>query len=270
MLQRGVYNSIGIKSRQGRKEHAHGLVLILHNESWTHGSGLIDFEFVNFHSNRLTSAIVFVAALIAIPLARAQDVGQDTKQEKEVPPAAGDAQKLKARQEVAITNIRQIGLAMFEFETEYGEYPSENTAALVKDLTKINAEIKAVTANDCFFQLIAADIVRNDSIFSFDAPAVLESKVLLMVAKCSYACLSGMNAMGDPMRPLVVSPLIKGKTIFDPQILGGKAVILRVDNSVTTLPIEKDGRVLVNGLDIFDPAQPFWKGKVPPIKWPEN
>lgn len=56
---------------------------------------------------------------------------------------------------------------------------------------------------------------------------------------------------------------------FDPQVLGGKAVILRVDCSAVLLPIESDGRILIDGKNIFDPAQPFWDGKVPPIKWPE-
>jgi len=58
--------------------------------------------------------------------------------------------------------------------------------------------------------------------------------------------------------------------VFDPKVLGGKAIVLRVDNSVQSLPIEADGRVLIDGKDISDPAQPFWNGKVPPIKWPEN
>ena len=29
-----------------------------------------------------------------------------------------------------------------------------------------------------------------------------------------------------------------------------------------------DGRVIITGKDLFDPEQPFWKGDVPPIKWP--
>lgn len=66
-----------------------------------------------------------------------------------------------------------------------------------------------------------------------------------------------------------MTPLIRGKTIFDRGQFGGKAVVLFLDNSAKALPIEKDGRVLLNGMDIFDPRQPFWKGKVPDIKWPE-
>ncbi len=67
----------------------------------------------------------------------------------------------------------------------------------------------------------------------------------------------------------MVVPLVKGKTTFDPQAYGGYALILKVDNSAVLLPIESDGRVLIDGKDIFDPTQPFWEGKVPPVKWPE-
>jgi hypothetical protein len=90
------------------------------------------------------------------------------------------------------------------------------------------------------------------------------------VEECSFALVSVMNAAGDAGRPLLVTPLVNGKTTFDPKVLGGKAVILFCENSVRSFPIEPDGRVLMNGKDIFDPAQPFWKGKVPPIKWPER
>jgi hypothetical protein len=39
---------------------------------------------------------------------------------------------------------------------------------------------------------------------------------------------------------------------------------------VSTFPIEQDGTVNLDGMDLFDPAQPFWEGTVPPVKWPEE
>jgi hypothetical protein len=52
--------------------------------------------------------------------------------------------------------------------------------------------------------------------------------------------------------------------------LGGTAVFLRMDNSVSTFPIEQDGSVNLERMDLFDPAQPFWGDTVPSIKWPEE
>jgi hypothetical protein len=66
-----------------------------------------------------------------------------------------------------------------------------------------------------------------------------------------------------------MTSLLPGKLLFDRTAFNGKAVILRLDNSATALQIEKNGQVLVGGMDIFDPRQPFWHGKKPDVKWPE-
>jgi hypothetical protein len=182
-------------------------------------------------------------------------------------------EKLKELRLRMINNARQIGLALLEFETEYGSFPNEETAATVKAATRTEADLKATTANDCMFQLIAAGIMHVDEVFSQDKPGEKKdtgSKPLMNLEKCAFAYLSGMNASGDPRRPLIVFPMIPGTGLFDRKAMGGKAVILRMDNSATLVPIEQDGAVLMDGMDLFDPAQPFWKSKVPPIRWPEK
>ncbi len=64
--------------------------------------------------------------------------------------------------------------------------------------------------------------------------------------------------------------MLPGTGLFDRKALGGKAVILRQDNSVSTYIIQQDGTVTDNEMDILDPAQPFWEGKAPTIRWPEK
>lgn len=134
--------------------------------------------------------------------------------------------------------------------------------------------VKPKTADDCFYQLFAAGIIDDLRIFSFEEPRrVVPSKAKKSPEKatrCSFSYVSGMNAAGHPGRPLVMTPMVSGKTTFDPKPLGGKAFVLFCDNSVRAFPIEADGRVLMAGKDLFDPAQPFWNGEVPPIKWPDS
>ena len=210
------------------------------------------------------------------PLAVAQEKEADriTEQDKKAFREFMDGRKQKARLPMVIMNLRQIGLALFEFETEYEKYPCEGTVPMVKEAKRTVADVKAVTANDCFYQLIAAGIVEQVDIFTLarsPAPGKFgKDKIPPKLEKCAFSSVFGMNAAGNPSRPLVVAPLVKGKTVFDPNVLGGKAVVLCVDNSVRSFAIEKDGRVMIEGRDIFDPAQPFWDGKVPPIKWPED
>ena len=68
---------------------------------------------------------------------------------------------------------------------------------------------------------------------------------------------------------MVVTPLIPGTTRFDPKPFNGHALILRVDKSISCPKIDRAGKVMVGGKDIFDPSQPFWGGKAPDIKWHE-
>jgi hypothetical protein len=183
------------------------------------------------------------------------------------------ARKMKFRQTIAISKARQIGLALFEFDVEYGEYPNQETVADVKGISEAKVEIKAATANDCFFQLIAAKILPDDSLFALEDPAAPEPggdrKPCDKVDESFFSYIAHGNSSGHPERPLVVAPLVAGERIFDRDILGGKAVVLFNDCSVRLFPIEADGRVLIEGKDLFDPEQPFWQGKIPPVKWPE-
>jgi hypothetical protein len=184
------------------------------------------------------------------------------------PPSPEEVEAAWARQRTAVNYARQIGLGLFEFENEFGAFPNEETAAAVKQATGTTARLGAATANECFYQLIAANFVGVSTIFTWDEPR--EDKDPVGLENCSFSYLSGLTGEGPADRPLVVAPLVSGTGLFDRKALGGKAVVLRVDNSATTFAIEQDGRVILNGMDLFDPAQPFWQGKVPTIRWPEK
>jgi hypothetical protein len=65
-----------------------------------------------------------------------------------------------------------------------------------------------------------------------------------------------------------MAPVIPGTWKFDPKPFNGRAIVIFLGPS-TTLPIEKNGDVILNGMNLFDPRQPFWRGKAPDIKYPE-
>jgi len=193
-------------------------------------------------------------------------LAQSPEADKTSAEAQVEAQVMKVKQTMAVNNLRQLGLALFEFETEYGAYPNEKTAADVKTNTGSKLELKGVTADDCFRQLIAANILQTEECLTAgEIPGKAEDKGKPAKWVFSYASLG--TAAGSPRRPLAFYPMVRGKTTFDPVTLNGKAVVLFADNSVRSFPIEKDGKVLLDGKDMFDPAQPYWGGKEPDIKW---
>lgn len=177
----------------------------------------------------------------------------------------------------AINNMRQLGLALMEFETEYGAFPDEATISKVRTNNPASTiSLGNATANDYFRQLLASENAATETIFSgypahrpddnFDGTKALEK------GECSFAYIKGVAANHPAAIPIVVYPLVKGKLVFDYKLCkewGKKVAILRTDCSVITLPVDKSGHVYLNGKDLFDPSQPFWGGKVPDVKWPE-
>lgn len=176
----------------------------------------------------------------------------------------------------ALNNMRQIGLSLFEFDSEYGQFPDKATASDVKTSTATTLTLGDRSSNQLFRQLLAYGLKsekpfwaktsfsgsKPDDVFGTDATA-------LQPGECSFAYIAGLSSSGPPDTPLVMAPMIPGRALFDPKPYDGKAIVLFLDNSAKALPIDKSGHVMIGGMDIFDPRQPFWKGKAPDIKWPE-
>ena len=181
----------------------------------------------------------------------------------------------KSNQVEAVNNARQIGLALFEFEAEYGKFPDATTIAAVRRKTDTSLSLGAKTSNDYFRQLIAAGILQNEIVFyaKINDCKKPDNRIgagkALAKGECGFSYLVGLSADGNPSRSLLVTPLIPGTDRFDPTKFHGKAIVLRMDNSVTSMPINSDGYVMLNGINLLDPANPIWGGEKPVIAWPE-
>jgi len=126
------------------------------------------------------------------------------------------------------------------------------------------------TSNDYFRQLIASGYVTSEGIFYAKIAGVkradnrIEGAHALEKGECGFSYLVGLTTNGNPARPQLVTPLIPGTDRFDPTRFDGKAVILKMDNSVTSMPIGKDGHVMAFGKNLLDPSNPIWG---PDDKW---
>ena len=174
-----------------------------------------------------------------------------------------------------VNNARQIGLALFEFSMEYGQFPDKTTIALVRAKNPTDLPLGTKTSNDFFRQLIVVKIAQSESLFYAKIKGITKPDNIMTTGEalkkgeCGFTYLSGLSAVGNPSRPLVVTPLIPGTDRFDPKPFKGKAVILRMDNSVSSMPIREDGYVWINGMNLLDPHHPIWEGKPPVIAYPE-
>ncbi len=184
--------------------------------------------------------------------------------------------RVKTSQTEAVNNARQIGLALFEFETEYGRLPDVSTVAAVQTKTSTRLNLGTKSSNDFFRQLLAAGIAQSEQMFyakiagTRKPDGVVSKGDALKKGECGFAYLAGLSSHGNPSRPLVVTPLIPGTDRFDPTKFDGKAVILKMDNSVTSMFIGKDGHVMVAGKNRLDPTNPVWSEEDQfVIAWPE-
>lgn len=165
-------------------------------------------------------------------------------------------QRKKADQTEAVSNARQIGLALFEFETSYGSFPDNSTGTTVTENTGSVLTFGGNTANDYFRQLIAAEISQSEAMFY--AKTAFSRKPDNVFNTAQNALEAGevgfgyiMNAnlafstAGNPARPIVVAPLAfpfqTGQ--FDLDLYDAKAVVLRIDNSVQSIPVLRQSKL---------------------------
>lgn len=187
----------------------------------------------------------------------------------------------KSDQTEAVSNARQIGLALFEFDTKYGKYPDASTisavskdAATDSNLSKLKLGTKS--SNDYFRQLLAGAFIQSEKMFYAKISGAkkpdnnIEGAEALKKGECGFAYLAGLSSNGNPSRPLIVTPLIPGTDRFDPKRFDGKAIILKMDNSVTSMNINSSGHVMLDGKNLLDPTNPVWgKSDKFVIVWPE-
>jgi len=197
-------------------------------------------------------------------------------------------QRKKADQTQAISNAKQIGLAMLEFDTEYGNFPGTSTLA---QLTAAGATpalgAAGATSNGYFGQLIQAGITQSEEIFyakcggSIKPDNNIAGAAALAANEVGFGYVTtavgneGISSSGNPARPLVITPLTDGGAItFDMRPFDRNLVALRCDNSAISYKMNAGatptvGTVTVGGALLFAATNPIWDGVattiVPPL-----
>lgn len=177
----------------------------------------------------------------------------------------------------AINNIKQLNLALIDFDLDYGRFPDDTTIADVRSKTHTRLSLGTSYSNDYFRQLIANG-VTSEKIFWAPIPATprkpndLLGSDALKKGECSFAYVAGLHTSSDPETPLAMTPMISGTYQFDTATkFGEKAVILRIDGSAKPETIRTDTKEvsLLGGRTLFQPTAPYWHGKKPDLKWAE-
>ena len=146
----------------------------------------------------------------------------------------------------AVNNAKQLFYLMVEFDQDFGEFPSDDTAGEIKG----GEEYKGKHSNDYLGQLIVAGYTTIEEIFYVEKGAKKrpDNKIgtkaqTLAAGECGFAYILGQSTSSPSGRPLLCAPMTGKGTKFDPQVFGGKALVLRIDGSVKTYDIDFVGHV---------------------------
>lgn len=180
----------------------------------------------------------------------------------------------------AISNAKQVGLAMLEFEQDYGAFPSDSTVAEVERVTGSKLDFRDGSSNAMFRQLIAYGVGSEDIFFSSHPEGgkkrpdgVMTGPRALSEGEVGFSYLHGLDSSMDPDTPLLMTPMKSSGSgrFWNSSQYGGKAVILRVDNSAEASLIRAgDDQVTIGGgVTLLDRTRPCFGGKLPDVRHPE-
>ncbi|MFD0895551.1 prepilin-type N-terminal cleavage/methylation domain-containing protein [Luteolibacter ambystomatis] len=166
-------------------------------------------------------------------------------------------QQKKAASTQALSNARQIGLALFDFDSDYSNFPDRTTADSVKEATGSSLTLQGGTSNDYFRQLIAAGITTSEEIFFAKLPYtkkpdnVITGDKALADGEVGFGYLmndqSGFSTTGNSARPIIATPLLNASSdgTFDSDPFDQKAIVLRLDNSAVSYQINQNTKTVV-------------------------
>ncbi len=172
------------------------------------------------------------------------------------------------------SNIRQIHMALFEFENEYGKFPDADTIELVRSKTGTSLSLGTNFSNDYFRQLLA-DGIGNENIFYAKTSAsrkpdeIITASKALEKGECGFCYIPSVNSGSHSNYPVVISGLIPGTDRVDKRAGDGKASVLYADGSAGVARVDSEEHLLFFGKRLLDPDNPIWEGKGPRIAWPE-
>lgn len=176
---------------------------------------------------------------------------------------------------IALNNVRQIGIALFEFQADYGNFPSASTIPDVKSRTGTALTFGDGSSNQLFRQLLVTHLKsekpfyakvpgakRPNDVFHSDATALAKGE-------CVFSYVTGLRSGDASDLPIVMTPMLPGTYKFSNKSgFPDKAIILRLDGSTSLLQIQRDGEAtLGGGVSLFDPK--VWGSVKPNLRWPE-
>lgn len=186
----------------------------------------------------------------------------------------GDPEISRVRTEMT-SNLRQLGLALLEFEIEYGKFPDASTIDEVKKNSGTSLTLNDSSSNDLFRQLLSGKIVQSERMFRvYGRTSKLPDEHFdndtnaLAAGECGVAYVVGPPSVQGSPRPIAFGPVKPGTRSIDSELMKGVVMVLFTDLTVQWFHLDAKGVISIPA-NPFDPSRPVWNGKPLEIKWPK-
>ncbi len=169
-------------------------------------------------------------------------------------------QKKKADMTEAVNNAKQVFYLMIEFDGDFGEFPSDDSAADI-DVAGTGITLGTTHSNDYFNQFIAGGYTKSEEIFYAKSTITKKPDNVLKgdsleAGECGFAYLANQSTSDNSGRPLIMAPMEESGETFDPDPYDNKAVVLRIDGSVKQLRVNQAKEAVLTGTDtLFDTGE---------------
>lgn len=191
-------------------------------------------------------------------------------------------QKKQADKATAISNAGQLYYAFISFDEDYGKFPDSETQKDVQtNFPDAKQTADANSSNGYFRQFFMAGLVESEDIFYVKDGLAKRGDGVINGTECLKARengfgyildgIKGLSTAGNSARAIVATPL-KADGTFNPDPFDKKAVVLRVDKSVSVLNINTTGEAILPGGKKLLQAGPdtIWEGTTPTMVKPLN
>ncbi|MDB4544358.1 hypothetical protein N9Z83_00270 [Akkermansiaceae bacterium] len=193
-----------------------------------------------------------------------------------------DKPRKSAAKAFAISSMKHIGIAMTEFESQFGHRPLSHTRI---EFETPYPQQDREDSNALLGQLIASGMCDSEKIFTLRSGAYSSSLAddvlspaseILKPGECHFTYISSKKGNGEYTGssglPVIVSHMIPGTSQFDPDIFNHEAAYLKLDSSVATCKVSPDGKALCKGqgqLGLLDHGpDTLWGNQEPQLHHP--
>lgn len=190
---------------------------------------------------------------------------QETPTRSRNPINRGPSSAERKRQEIelmltkSIRSANMTTIAMGRFADDFdGELPSEDTWKELQELTeRTSIDSPMPRKSDWYLQqLLTKQLLENEGVFhlpvSGDNQTGPNLDGVIQPGENSFSYVPRLLRTDHSQIPLLLAPLVPGTLKFDRDALGGKAVVVRLNNLVETYDINEDGTLAGEGAGIFD------------------